>query len=141
MRRGLILTWFVLGVLGSVGAVRADSISGADRILCTTATASRCFPDGECVTAAPWEWNIPEFIIIDLGKKLLSTTEASGENRTSPIGHVERGEEMVFVQGVEAGRAFSFAISETTGMITYAVATAGNSIGGFGFCTPLPVGK
>lgn len=117
----------------------ADDLSGSDRWLCTATIATRCFPDGECLTGTPADWNIPQFIIFDLGAKRLSTTPASGESRATPIKNIERAEGMVFVQGVEGGRAFGFAVSTASGETTFSVAAAGTTVGGFGTCTPLPV--
>jgi hypothetical protein len=119
--------------------VAADDLDGAERLLCTAMVATRCQSDGECTTAPPSTWNIPAFIEVDLERKQLSTTAASGLNRSTAIRHVERDGGMIFVQGVEGGRAFSFAITEATGASTYSVAAEGLTVGGFGACTPLPV--
>ena len=42
----------------------------------------------------------------------------------------------LFLQGVERGRAFSFAINETTGFVSAAVARDGLTVAVFGACTP-----
>ena len=133
--------WVTLALaFGLIAAgVAADDLGDADRWLCAPHSATRCFPDGECLTAPPAEWNIPAFIIIDLAEKKLSTTPASGENRSTAITHVVREAGMIFIQGVEGGRAFSFAVEVSTGTTTFSVATAGTAVGGFGACTVLPV--
>ena len=69
----------------------------------------------------------------------LSTTEASGENRRTPIRHLTREGGMIVLQGFEMERAFSFNIDEATGVMTAAVARPGLFVGAFGACTPLPV--
>jgi phage terminase large subunit-like protein len=38
-----------------------------------------CTSDGDCAAGNPWNWNIPQFIEVDLVKKQLGTTKASGE--------------------------------------------------------------
>ena len=116
----------------------ADDLRGSDRFLCSSVTAARCFPDGECVTGVPWDWNIPQFIEIDLEARTLATTRASGENRTTPIKNVERSDDHVFLQGVEGGRAFSFTIDEVSGLAAVAVARAGLTVSVFASCTPMP---
>lgn len=113
----------------------ADNISGVDRLLCSTSKIVICFESGECAEMQPWEINVPQFIIIDLQEKTLSTTEASGENRSSPIRSLQKEDGLIILQGFEAGRAFSYVIDEATGISTVSVARDGASIGVFGACT------
>ena len=126
---GLLLTL-------SFGTAMADNLTGIDRLLCSSAQATVCGDDGECVTAMPWTWNIPQFIQVDLTGKKLATTKASGENRSTPITTMKRESGWIFVQGVEGGRAFSFAIEESTGLMSVAVARRGLTVSVFGACTP-----
>ena len=115
----------------------ADDLGESSTILCTAVQATACSLEGECVTAAPWTLNIPQFIEVDLKKKELRTTKASGENRSTPIKNIERDGDLIFLQGVEGGRAFSFVIREDTGMVSIAVARDGTNVGVFGACTPI----
>jgi hypothetical protein len=120
----------------TAGPAMADDLTGVDQFLCTAVEASVCDVDGECVVGAPWKWNIPQFIEIDLAGKMLGTTKASAENRVTPILHLSREEGVIYLQGVEGGRAFSFVIVEESGMATVAVAREGITVGVFGYCTP-----
>jgi len=54
---------------------------------------------------------------------------------------LERDGGLIFIQGVEMGRAFSFVISESTGMLSVAVARDGKNVSVFGACTPINSGK
>jgi hypothetical protein len=121
--------------LPAVGA--ADDLKGQDRILCTAVQATVCTTDGDCTIQAPWNLNIPQFIEINLKDKTASTTAASGENRSSPLGTVSRADGLIVIQGVEAGRAFSFVITEDTGFASIAVARQTLTVSVFGACTPL----
>ncbi len=116
----------------------ADDIKDAKGILCTAVQATVCFMEGDCEIGAPWNWNIPQFIEIDFAKKVLRTTRASGENRQTPFKNLEREAGLIFLQGVERGRAFSFTIEEDTGLVSIAVARNGVTVSVFGACTPLP---
>lgn len=133
------LVW--LGVLMVIGLVasplQADDLTGANRILCTAVQATVCAAEGDCEIAPPWTWNIPQFIEIDLTRNTLATTKASGESRSTPIRNAVRDQGLVFLQGVEAGRAFSFVIAEATGMASIAVAREGVTVSVFGACTPM----
>jgi len=124
-------------VILATGSAAADDLTGVNQILCSAAQATVCGDDGECDTELPWNWNIPQFIEIDLAAKVLRTTKASGENRQTPIDMQKRTEGWIFVQGIEEGRAFSFAIEEATGLMSVAVARRGVTVSVFGACTPL----
>jgi hypothetical protein len=114
----------------------ADDLTGAQSLLCTSVQATLCTSDGDCETENPWELNIPQFLELDLKGKMMATTKASGENRSTPIRTLEREDGLIFIQGIEMGRAFSFVISEKTGMLSAAVARDGKAVSVFGACTP-----
>jgi hypothetical protein len=134
--------------LASLGAVvlavalpaagAADDLKGQDRILCTSVQATVCTTDGDCTIETPWNLNIPQFIEINLKDKTASTTKASGENRSSPLSNVSRADGLIVIQGFEAGRAFSFVITEDTGFAAIAVARQNLTVSVFGACTPMP---
>ena len=113
----------------------ADDVTDSDRLLCSASEVTVCFESSDCVDVMPWELDMPQFIVIDLKKKTLSTTKASGENRSTPILTLLRDDEEIILQGVEAGRAFSFVIDELTGLLTVAVARDGMSVNVYGACT------
>lgn len=116
----------------------ADDLTGSTAFLCAAVQATQCFEGGDCGIDLPWNLNIPQFIEIDLEAKRVKTTAASGENRMTPIEHLDREGGMIALQGYELGRGFSFVINEKTGQVTVAIATEGAGIIVFGACTPLP---
>ena len=130
--------WLLVAVLLLASPALADDLEGAGKILCTAVQATECPVDGDCTTRPPWALNVPQFIVVDLDGKMLATTEASGENRSTPIKHMEREDGTIYLQGVEGGRAFSFVIAEDTGKLTVAVATQMRAVSVFGACTPVP---
>lgn len=138
MTRTLKTMFLALMILGSATAVMADDVTGSDVLLCSSAQVTICYASGECEMAPPWELNIPDFVEIDLSKKILRTTQASGENRSTPIKNIERVEGLLAMQGFEEGRAFSFVIHEKTGKLSVAVAREDINVGVFGSCTPIP---
>jgi hypothetical protein len=126
----------MLALFGATAA-RADDLTGSNLLLCTAVQATGCHEDGDCVQDLPWNLNVPQFIQVDLNAKKLSTTKASGENRVTPIDVLRRDNGLIVLQGFERGRAFSFVISEATGMASVAVAAAGKAVVVFGACTTL----
>ena len=74
-------------------------------------------------------------MLIDTKKGTISTTKASGLNRSTEFTKSERKDGLIHLQGVEGGRAFSFVIHEDTGRMTAAIARDGLSVTVFGACT------
>ena len=129
---GLVLILAVPGL-----TVQADDLTGSTAFLCAAVQATQCFEGGECGIEIPWNLNMPAFVEIDLEAKMLSTTEASGLNRKTPIEHLSRADGIIFLQGYELGKGFTFVISEQTGQVTVAIATENSGVIVFGSCTPL----
>ena len=122
-------------ILVGAGGAQADDLTGARQLLCTAVQATRCAEEGDCYQDLPWNLNVPQFIQVDLNAKRLSTTKASGENRSTPNEYMKREGGVIVLQGFEGGRAFSFVISEGTGMLSAAVAAEGKAVVVFGACT------
>ena len=124
-------------ILAAVPFVAADNLAGENMVLCSAVQVTVCGIDGECDSGLPWEWDVPQFVVIDLNKKTISTTEASGENRSSPLHHVQRDNGVIIVQGVENSRAFSAVLNEEFGDGAFSVALDGVTVSAFAACTPV----
>ena len=135
MKRARYVAIMLASLMAPAVAV-ADDLTGSDAFLCSVVYATECLPDGECVGGPAWNLDIPQFIEVDLKAKTLSTTKASGENRSTPIKNMERDDDLIILQGAENGRAFSFMITESTGMASVAVAMADQGIVVYAACTP-----
>jgi imidazolonepropionase-like amidohydrolase len=96
-RRYLVVLALLLIAPGA--ALWADDLAGSTRFLCASVQATHCREGGECATDLPWNFNVPEFIEVDLDAKRLGTTKASGENRSTPIEHLIRADGHIVVQG------------------------------------------
>jgi hypothetical protein len=118
------------------GAAVADDLTGADRLLCSTTQATACGMAAECATLPPAELNIPQFVVVDVPSRQISTTAASGDNRRTTAQTVRREEGQIILQGYEGGRAFSFVIQEATGRASFASAADGRAVMVFAACTP-----
>jgi hypothetical protein len=137
MTRLIQRSLWILAVLVLPFWARADDLSNQQLLLCTAVTAMHCHDDGDCVVDVPWNLNIPQFLQVNLEKKMLSTTKASGENRSTPIRNLVREGGQIYLQGLEGGRAFSFVINESSGLMAVGVAADGRVVSVFGACTPL----
>jgi hypothetical protein len=126
----------LLAVLTSSPA-SADDITGADHLLCAGARATECFSDGVCLPGEPEDWNTPRFVKIDFPEKMLRTTEASGQARSTPMKNIERHGDRIFIQGVEDSRAFSIVLDQDSGSASIAIALDSHVLAIFGYCTPI----
>lgn len=117
------------------GLAQADNLEGVDKMVCAVAQVHVCIENDTCYLAAPWELGIPDFVVIDTEKKTISTSKASNQNRTTPFTSVANSNGLIYLQGIERGRAFSFVIDEATGRMTVALSLDGLSVSVFGACT------
>jgi hypothetical protein len=113
----------------------ADNLVGVDKMICAAGQVHICVENDTCYPANAAELGVPDFVIIDLKKKVISTTRASDKQRSTPFKNVDRADGLVYLQGVEGRRAFSFMIDEATGRMTVSVARDGVAVSVFGACT------
>lgn len=122
-------------IVAAAPAALADDLTGSNRFLCSVVTISRCYIDG-CMDDTPDGALVPQFVNVDLGAKLLSTTPASGQNRTTPIETLRREGGLIVLQGFQNGRAFSFVIGEKSGNASVAIARDEIVLAVAAVCTP-----
>jgi hypothetical protein len=124
----------IAGVLFG-GLVQADNLDGVDEMICAPTEVQICFENDTCYSTTPEELGVPDFVIINTKKKTISTTKSSGLNRSTSFSSVSKSAGLIYLQGNEDERLFSFIIDEATGRMTVAVARDGMSATAFGVCT------
>jgi hypothetical protein len=134
--RPIVLTAAALALLATAPTF-ADDVTGADHLLCTTVRATECYADGGCLPGNPEEWGSPRFVEVDFKEKMLRTTEASGEDRSTPINSIEREGDRIFIQGVQDSRAFSIVLDQDSGTGSTAIVLEGHVLALFSYCTPI----
>ena len=125
----------VLALLVAAPAAGED-LSGATRLLCVPGRVSHCIDGQGCKYGPPEHINVPGFIEVDLASKALTTTRASGENRSTSVDHLTREDGNIYLQGVEDGRAYTMVIAESSGDLAFTVVTNRKAATMFGQCTP-----
>jgi hypothetical protein len=140
LRTSLVATLLLSPLLVAAPSGRADDLTGSSRFLCSAVSVGRC-DGGGCENDTPEGANIPQFVTVDLDAKLLSTTPASGENRSTPIETLRRDGDLIVLQGLQNGRAFSFVIGEKSGRASIAIAREELVLSVFAACTPVPHSK
>jgi hypothetical protein len=117
------------------GLASADSVVGVDEMICAAGQVQICIENDTCYAASAADLDIPDFVVMDTKAKMVSTTRASGQNRSTSFTSYSRAEGLIYLQGMESGRAFSFVIDEVSGRMTVAVSRDGLSVTVFGACT------
>ncbi len=127
-----------IGVLVGASAT-AESLVDVDKFICSSGHAQVCFESGECFAMTPMDLDMPEFVIVDMKAKMISTTKASGLNRSSEFSSIARTENTISLQGTEGEKLFSFVFNEKSGYMTATIANDGYSVTVFGDCTDADV--
>jgi hypothetical protein len=96
-----------------------------------------CEAGAECHRGNAESVNLPPFVKIDVSHKVLSTTEAAAEQRTTPIRHVAHLDGQLTLQGGEGRRAWSLIIAEGSGKLTATITDDQVGFVIFGACTPI----
>ena len=125
----------VVALMTAVTTAHADDVTNSDRILCSISTLMLCVEDGECFPLSPLDLDVPQFLVMDLKKKTITTTEASTDKRVSKVENLLRENGRTFLQGVENNRAYSILIEDDIGQFSAAIARDGITVSVFGSCT------
>ena len=125
----------VIAGIAAAGMAQAENLNDVDKMICAASQVQICIEDDTCYSATPEDLGIPDFVVIDTDKQTISTTKASDLNRSTAISVTSKVDGLIYLQGIEGGRAFSFVIDEATGRMTVSVARDGFSVSVFGVCT------
>jgi hypothetical protein len=121
--------------LGACATAEAQ-FDGSVPLLCAPSTVLECGEVGECRRATAEDANLPRFVKIDVGQRMVSAVGDSA--RTSPIVTVERADQNLVLQGGQNGRGWSAVIAGDTGLLSFSVTAPGVGFVVFGACMPLP---
>jgi len=146
MRKESLYFWITAAVLGVCSlpvSVHAGSIDGSQDLLCAPQFVIECGPDGNCEQELPAGVNLPNFFQIDFSAKELSAVTESENKRTSKIKSMEFLDGKIFLQGaddgiegVRDGLAWSIAIVQETGRLSFSASGENVAFVIFGACTP-----
>ena len=128
--------WLTLCLSLVPSAVLAAQYDGSVPLLCAVLEVRECEAGAECQWGDAESVNLPPFVKIDAPQKVLSTTEAAAEQRTTRIRHVEQLDGQLTLQGGEGGRAWSLIIAQDTGKLTATITDDRVGFVIFGACTP-----
>ena len=124
-------------------SVTAGDFDGSKQLYCAIMDTVQCFPGGECEEVDVEAVNLPDFLILNFKKKIITTPDKEYGERDSEIESVKVVDGKLMVQGAEDGAeeqndglAWSFSINENSGKMV--LTGSGNGVGFvfFGACIP-----
>ena len=133
----LLKILFVTFLIALPYQLNAADMKDSKLLLCSLIKVIECELDDSCYEGTAEGFDLPQFVRIDLKKKIISTTKSSREKKESHIRNLERIKGKIFIQGVENGRAWSAIIEEDSGKMSATVAEERVGFIVFGACTSL----
>ncbi len=115
----------------------AADFDGSKPLLCSTVTVNECSPDGSCESVTARDVNAPDFLRVDVRKKMVTGTAGGTDRPANPIDSADVLGGMLMVQGKAAnpeaagaddGLAWSMAVDTQSG---YMVLTASGHAAAF----------
>jgi len=126
-------------------AAAAGEFGGSKPLICSTGKVIECTPEGGCQEVMPESVAVPQFLTVDLDKKIIKATGKSDGDRKSIIKRLERLEGRLILQGSDEGIqnvrdsvGWSATLSEKTGK--FMVTASGDQVAFivYGACAQLP---
>ncbi len=132
--RGMILSALLLFLFLPLISV-ADDSEGLEPLICAVIEDHACSPGEKCVSGTAESINLPQFLRINFGERIITGDAGDGKVRSTAINHMVRVSGKFILQGIQDDKAWSMVITTTTGKMTLAVADEGVGFAVFGICT------
>jgi hypothetical protein len=129
---------FALGLglaaaLLSTGA-SAGAISGKADLVCASVNVVGC-TGTDCMQGQAHTFELPDFMFVDVKRKLVHASNDSGEEVSSPIKNFEVTDDAIILQGIEDHRGWTLGIERDKGKMTLSSTGPAVSFMIFGNCT------
>ena len=129
-----------LGLALAVGAAdeaSAKGFEGSGNFVCSTVEVVACTGSSICLQGHAHDFELPDFLFVEMAKKVVRATEESGQTESSPIKSVERTEHRVILQGFENHHGWTLAVDRRNGKMTLTSTGPDLSFMVFGACTAI----
>jgi hypothetical protein len=113
-------------------------MDGSKNIVCAVVDVVGCNETGQCAEGTARSFELPQFLIMDAGKKVVRAAfEAGHKDVASPVKSIETSGDHLILQGIENGRGWSLAINTKDGAMS--ASGVGDAVGFllFGSCTAI----
>ena len=115
----------------------AGEFDGKSNLVCSSVDVVGCTDGGTCLHGHARDFDLPDFIFVDFGKKIVRSTDADGDKDTSRIRSRESTEHELILQGFENHQGWTLAIDREDGGMTLTSTGRDVSFMIFGACTAL----
>ncbi len=132
-----ILSSLLLGAWMSAAAAPtwAATFDGSENLICAFMYSFECHPDRDCKEGTSDDVVIADFVRIDFESKVMVLLDEERRGETTQISRIEKLDNRLILQGVEAGRAWSLSIDHGTGDLVLSISGEGTGFVVFGECT------
>jgi hypothetical protein len=122
-------------VLLATGA-SAEGLDGSRNMVCAAINVVACSDGPDCVQGMARNFELPEFIFVDMKAKVVrATVESPYKEVDSPIRNSETTGSQFILQGIENGHGWSMSIDRASGRMTTSLSGELVSYMIFGACT------
>lgn len=136
-RRSVAAALAVAAIAIAPGAF-AQGLDGSQNVVCAAVNVVACAEGPDCVQGLAKNFELPEFMFVDFGAKVVRATgESPHKNVRSPIKNKETTKNQLVLQGVENGHGWSMSIDRTRGTMVATLSGELVSFMIFGACTAL----
>jgi len=135
-QRLAILLSAALVLLAPLTASAKGPFDGSKPLLCSIHEADECIEEGACLDSDADDVRLPAFVRIDIKGKKIMILDEGRENETTTIQNVSKSDAALVIQGVEAGRGWTYLINRE-GETVLTVSGDGVAWAAFGDCTTL----
>ena len=129
--RTVLVTGALAGLAVLPSAAPAAPMDGSVPMLCAVNSVVECTRRGDCERSTAEDAQVPAFVRIDAGKRVLSSVDGA---RTSPIASVQRTNGRLMMQGMQNERVWGAVIDEATGQMSATVGEDDGAIVISGMC-------
>ncbi len=113
----------------------AATFDGSTEVICAFMDAIECTSDGNCSQGDADDVSLADFMRIDFKKKRMLLLDEERRGETTAINRIEKLEDRLILQGIEAARPWSLSIDQETGDFVFTVSGQGSGFVVFGECT------
>lgn len=115
----------------------AAGLDGSSNLICATTDVVACTERWGCTLGQAKNFDLPEFVVIDVEAQVVRGTKHSRVEEVSPVKVMEVSGGHLILQGVENGRGWGISVNGETGDMAASLIGDALSFLVHGACTPI----
>jgi hypothetical protein len=115
----------------------AEGLDGSKDMVCAVIRVVSCTEGGGCVLGQARDFDVPTLVVYDAQEKAVRGTHESGHKEVSPVKTMERSNDHLILQGIEAGHGWVISIGSKTGVMRASIVGEAVKVLMSGACTAL----